>query len=173
MCRLYPDAAQQQALAALLESHRCLYNGWLEKCRAAHEADQSPPSHKDCLAWFRRACRRHPDLAQLERHSAWAILRRAARADRLFRQRCQAGQRSRYPSLESRLSFTRLEFSDPDSIGLSGCQLEIAGVGVVRMQRPQPLPAAPVAVTLQRAEGNWYAVFHGRCGRPGVSPWRS
>ncbi|HEY7157663.1 MAG TPA: helix-turn-helix domain-containing protein [Gemmataceae bacterium] len=171
MCRLYPDAAQKQALASLLESHRCLYNGWLEKCRATHEAGRSPSSYKDCLAWFRHACRRHPRWARLERHSAWATLRRAARLDRLFTQRCRAGRRSRYTSLESRLSFTRIEFSAPDGIGLVGRRLEIAGVGAVRLQLARPLPGVLVAVTLQRMDDKWYAVLHWRCGRPAVSLW--
>ncbi|HEY7154897.1 MAG TPA: helix-turn-helix domain-containing protein [Gemmataceae bacterium] len=68
--RLYPNAAQQQALAALLEWHRRLYNGWLDKCRAAHEAARRPASFTECRAWFRRACRRHRPWAQLEPHSA-------------------------------------------------------------------------------------------------------
>lgn len=170
-CRLYADAAQKQALAALLESHRRLYNGWLEKCRAAHEAGRRPYSPKECRAWFRRACRHHPHLARLERHSVWATLRRAARLDRLFTQRCRAGRRSRYPSLQSRLSFARLEFSAPDGVGLTGRRLEIAGVGAVRLQLARPLPGVLVAVTLQRADDKWYAVLHWRCGRLAVSLW--
>jgi len=170
-CRLYPNAAQEQALAALLESHRHVYNAWLEKCRAAHEAGQSSYSPKECVAWFRRACRHHPHWARLEPHSVWATLRRAARVYRLFLQRCGAGQRSRYPSLESRLSFTRLEFSGQDGVRLAARRLEIQSVGAVRVQLPPPVPGVLIALTLKCQEGKWYAFFHRRCCRPAVSPW--
>ncbi|HEY7155037.1 MAG TPA: helix-turn-helix domain-containing protein [Gemmataceae bacterium] len=170
-CRLYPNAAQEQTLAALLEAHRHLYNGWLDKCRLAHEAGHSSYSPKECVAWFRRACRRHPPWAQLEPHSVWATLRRASRVYRLFLQRCGAGRRSRYPSLESRLSFTRLEFNGQDGVRLAGRQLEIQGVGAVRVPLRRPVPGVLVALTLKREEDKWYAFFHRRCCRPAVSPW--
>src|SRR6266478_5964873 len=84
--RLYPTPAQEAALQAQGEAHRCLYNAALEQRRALTALRQEEET---------------PLPAQAAQHT----LIRVARAFEAFFRRCRQGQTPGYPRFKSRKRF--------------------------------------------------------------------
>jgi putative transposase len=160
--RLYPNHLQAEALDAMLETHRRLYNSALQERREVYEAEGRSVSYREQSAKLKEARKANPYLARTNFSSTQATLRRLERAFKAFFRRVKAGgETPGYPRFKSRDRFRLVEFP---SYG-DGCRLKDNGrlylqhVGHIKVKLHRPVEGKVKTVSLKRACGRWYAIF--------------
>jgi putative transposase len=156
--RLYPNRAQAAALAAILESHRALYNAALEHRRWVWERGVSV-SYGDQSAELKDIRREDEGLAACNFSSCQATLLRLDRAFRAFFRRVKAGEQPGYPRFKGRDRFDTVEFpSHGDGCRFAGERVAFQGVGSVKVKHHRPTEGTIKTVSFKREAGRWFVV---------------
>jgi putative transposase len=156
--RLYPNRRQTDALAALLEAHRALYNAALEHRRWSWQRGVSV-SYYDQSAELKDIRREDEGLAACNFSSCQATLRRLDRAFRAFFRRVKAGESPGYPRFKGRDRFATVDFpSHGDGCRFSGSRVTFQGVGTVKVKYHRPTEGTIKTVSFKREAGRWYVV---------------
>jgi putative transposase len=159
--RLYPNAAQERALAAMLETHRRLYNDALAERKLAWEQEQRGVTYGQQAAALKASRASNPFLAATNFSSCQATLRRLDRAFQAFFRRVKAAESPGYPRFRGRGRFRTVAFPSHGD----GCRLDEAtgrvylqyvGLVKVKLHRPIEGPLKTLAVT-RKADG-WHLV---------------
>jgi putative transposase len=159
--RLYPNRSQAQALDAMLDAHRRLYNLALRDRRDTYETEERSVSYGEQSARFKESRRLFPSFAALNFSSAQATLRRLDKAFKAFFRRVRAGECPGYPRFKGEDRFRTIEFP---SYG-DGCRLKDNGrlyiqhIGHIKVKLHRPVKGTIKTVLLKRACGKWYVVF--------------
>jgi putative transposase len=159
--RLYPNRAQTEALEAMLETHRRLYNAALEERRGVHEAEGRTVTYGEQSGKLKTERKGSPYLAATNFSSTQATLRRLDRAFKAFFRRVKAGEVPGYPRFKSRDRFKLVEFP---SYG-DGCRLKNSGrlylqhVGHIKVKLHRPVVGTIKTVSVKKSCGKWYVIF--------------
>jgi putative transposase len=157
--RLYPTPSQTEALDAMLETHRRLYNSALEERRDTYEAEKRTVSYGEQSGRLKEARKSHPYFAATNFSSTQATLRRLDRSFKAFFRRAKAGEAPGYPRFKGRDRFRLIEFP---SYG-DGCRLKDNGrlylqhIGHVKVKLHRPVEGKIKTVSVKRSCGKWYA----------------
>ena len=160
-CRLYPNRSQAQALDAMLETHRRLYNLALRDRRDTYEGEQRSVTYGEQSRRFKESREYLPSFAATNFSSAQATLRRLDKAFKAFFRRVKAGECPGYPRFKSEDRFKTVEFP---SYG-DGCRLKDNGrlyiqrVGHIKVKLHRPVEGTIKTVSLKRSCGKWYVIF--------------
>ncbi len=172
--RLYPRKREREALAALLEQHREVYNRALEQCKNAYKATGKGQSALSQWAYFRDWRNAFPDLT-LNASSLQHTLRRLDKAFVAFFRRLKAGEAPGYPRFKGSDRLKSIEYTYGD-----GCRLEydadydrmvlyVQHVGPIKIKlhRFGLLPSSKVKhVVLKRKASGWYVCLMLDCPDP-------
>lgn len=173
--RLYPNRSQVEALDAMLETHRRLYNLALRERRDVYEAEERSVSYGEQSSRFKESRKVSPAFAAMNFSSAQATLRRLDKAFKAFFRRCKAspGDAPGYPRYKPEDRFRTVEFP---SYG-DGCKLKdnarvyLQNIGHIKVKLHRPLaePGTIKTVSVKRACGKWYVIFSCEAS-PGDAP---
>ena len=160
--RLYPTAAQVEALERQLGEACDLYNAGLQQRREAWR------EHGESVGFFQQSA----EVKDLRSASlldptanAWsqaAVLRRLDRAFDAFFRRVKAGEAPGFPRFKPRSRFNTLEWSfHHGGVGLADGRLRLQGVGHVRVRLHRPIPdgATLRQARVTRRNGRWYVAI--------------
>jgi putative transposase len=99
--KLYPNATQEAALAALLRHHQQLYNAALQERRDAWEKQRVSISYEDQCASLTALRQSGPEWVVANCSSEQITLRRVKKAFDAFFRRCKAGEEPGYPRFKA------------------------------------------------------------------------
>ncbi|MCA1730853.1 MAG: transposase [Actinobacteria bacterium] len=159
--RLYPNRSQAEALDAMLETHRRLYNDALAERRDVYESEEHTVSYDEQSGKLKEARRSDPHLVATNFSSTQATLRRLDRTFKAFFRRVKAGEASGYPRFKGRDRFRLVEFP---SYG-DGCRLKENGrlylqhIGHIKVKLHRPVEGKIKTVSVKKSCGKWYAIF--------------
>lgn len=162
--RLFTNTTQERGLAAMLETHRQLYNTCLEQRKSSWEADKISVSYFDQSAWFKARRVVNPWFAKLNFSSAQTTMRRLDRAFRMFYQRCHSGQKPGYPRFKPHDRFNSIEFpryGNGVRFQPNG-KLYVQYIGEIRCKVHRELEGAIKTATLRRKMDKWFVILS--CG---------
>ena len=159
--RLYPNRSQAEALDAMLETHRRLYNDALAERRDVYETENRIVSYGEQSGRLKEAHRSEPHLAVTNFFSTQATLRRLDRAFKSFFRRLKVGEAPGYPRFRDRDRFRLVEFP---SYG-DGCRLKenrrlyLQYIGHIQVKLHRPVAGEIKTVSVKKSCGKWYAIF--------------
>ncbi len=159
--RLYPNRSQAEALDAMLEMHRRLYNLALRERRDVYGAEARSVSYGEQSARFKETRRALPSFAATNFSSAQATLRRLDKAFEAFFRRVKSGEAPGYPRFKPEGRFRTVEFP---SYG-DGCRLKENGrlylqhVGHIKVKLHRAIEGKIKTVSVKKSCGKWYAIF--------------
>ena len=157
--RLWTNANQERELAAMLETHRRLYNSCLDERKSRYEAEKITVKYTDQSARFKVERETNAFYARLNFSSAQATMRRLDKAFAHFFRRLKTGEKPGYPRFKGRDFFNSIEFpAHGDGIRLVENRLRVQHVGLIRVALHRPVEGTIKTVTLKREVGKWYAV---------------
>jgi putative transposase len=161
--RLYPRKREREALDALLEQHREVYNRALEQSKNAYDATGKGQSAISQWPYFRDWRNAYPDLL-INASSLQHTLRRLDKAFAAFFRRVKAGETPGYPRFKAKDRLKSIECTYGD-----GCKLEyddyydrfvlkVQNVGriKVKLHRFMPTGAKIKHVVIKRKASSWY-----------------
>ncbi len=158
--RLFVNANQERELGVMLESHRRLYNAYLDMRQLAYEQYGVTITYCDCSGWFKHQRISNPYFARLNFSSAQATMRRLDKAFRAFFRRLKAKEKPGYPRFKSRDRFESIEFpSYGDGIRLNGNRLRVQHVGTIRVKLHRPVEGTVKTATIKREGDKWFLVL--------------
>jgi len=159
---LYPTPAQEAALQAQREAHRCLYNAALEQRRAAWKRQRTTLT-------FAEQCRdltvlRQQEETPLPAQAAQHTLKRVARAFEAFFRRLRTGETPGYPRFKSRQRFKGWSYPTHGDgwrlwhrEGMHHGRLRLSGVGHIRIRGDARTMGEPKTCDITYRHGKWYA----------------
>ena len=169
--RLFTNANQERELDIALETHRRLYNAYLDLRELACSMYGVPLSYVDCSRWFKGQRATNPFFARINFSSAQATMRRLDKAFAAFFRRIKAGEEPGFPRFKGRDFFDSIEFpAYGDGIKLVNGKLRVTNVGLIRIKMHRPLEGKIKTVSLKREAGHWYAVFSCDLGDVPIEP---
>jgi putative transposase len=169
--RMFTNPRQEQELDIALETHRRLYNTYLDYRELAYSQHGITLTSVDCSRWFKARRRTNPYFARINFSSAQATMRRLDRAFAAFFRRIQAGEKAGFPRFQGRGRFDSIEFpAYGDGIRLIGGKLYVQHVGTIRIKLHRPIAGKIKTVTLKRVAGKWYAIFSCDLGDVAIAP---
>jgi putative transposase len=172
--RLYPRKREREALDALLEQHREVYNRALEQSKNAYEASGKGQSAISQWAYFRDWRNAFPDLT-LNASSLQHTLRRLDKALAAFFRRVKAGETPGYPRYKGKDRLKSIEYTDGDGCRLAydidydRLVLYVQNVGKIKIKlhRFGLLPASKIKhVVIKRKASGWYVFLQVECPDP-------
>ena len=155
--RLFPTAAQSQALDAQLGEACRLYNGALQERRDAYQTSGISLNYYDQANQL-KDIRAAGDLSLANFSAAQDILRRVDKTFKAFFRRVNAGDKAGYPRFKSRRRFDSYTFpSYGDGCRLTGTRLYLQGVGHLKVKLHRPVDGTIKTITVKRVCGKWCA----------------
>jgi len=153
--RLYPNRSQAEALDAMVETHRRLYNDALAERRDVYESENRIVSYGEQSGRLKEAHRSEPHLAVTNFFSTQATLRRLDRAFKSFFRRLKVGEAPGYPRFRDRDRFRLVEFP---SYG-DGCRLKenrrlyLQHIGHIKVKLHRPVAGEIKTVSVKKSCG--------------------
>jgi putative transposase len=161
--RLYPNRVQVEALDAMLETHRRLYNSALKERREVYEAQGRSLSYGEQSSKLEEARKENPCLARTNFSSTQATLRRLDRSFRAFFRRVNAGDETPgYPRFKSRERFRLVGFPSYDDgcrLNDNGRRLYLQHVGHIKVKLHRAIEGKIKTLCVKRSCGKWYVIF--------------
>jgi putative transposase len=158
--RLYPTAAQTEALEGQLNEACRLYNAALQERRDAYKRERLSLNYYDQANQL-KAIRAEGASALANFSSSQDVLKRVDKTFKAFFGRVKAGLKGGYPRFKSRRRFDSYTFpSWGDGCRLTDAdRLYLQGVGHIKVKWHRPTEGRVKTVTVKRQAGNWYACF--------------
>jgi putative transposase len=160
--RLVPNRCQAEALDAMLETHRRLYDSALAERRDVYEAEGQSASYGEQSGRLKEARKRDPYLARTNFSSTQATLRRLDRSFKAFFRRVKAGEVPGYPRFKGRERFRLVEFpsyGDGCRLKESGRRLYLQHVGHIKVKLHRSIEGKIKTFSVKKSCGKWYAIF--------------
>ena len=169
--RLFTDRNQDRELAAMLETHRRLYNSCLDERKTRYEAEKVTVRYGEQSARFKAERTTNPYYARLNFSSAQATMRRLERSFANFFRRVKTGEEPGYPRFKGRDFFNSIEFpSHGDGIRLTDDRLRVQHVGMIRVKLHRPVEGTIKTLSVKREAGKWFLVVSCDLGDVHVEP---
>jgi putative transposase len=162
--RLYPNRSQAQALDAMLESHRRLYNLALRQRRDVYEAEKRAVYYGEQSSRFKETRRALPSFAALNFSSAQATLRRLDKAFKAFFRRVKSGhalqgRKAGYPRFKPEERFRTVEFPSYGCRLKDNGRLYLQNIGHIKVKLHRPVDGIIKTVCVRRSCVKWYVIF--------------
>lgn len=164
--RLRPTVKQIQALTAMLDDHRELYNAALQERRDAYRQASVTITYGMQAAQLKDIRRLICEQARWSFSSQQATLRRLDAAMRAFFQRIRVRRKAGYPRFKGKGWFDTVVWpsdgdgcrwhSTPDDRAATRVYLQ--GVGHVRVQQHRPISGRVKTITIKREGTAWYVI---------------
>jgi putative transposase len=163
---LRPTARQAEALAAMLEDHRQLYNGALEHRKTAYQRAGVAMRYGDQSGDLKHIRRADPDgQGRWSFSSQEATLRRLDKAYAAFIRRVKTGEKPGYPRFRGRGRFDTVEWPrdgdgcrwNPEPGGQVRVRLQ--GIGQVKVRQHRPVRGTVKTVSVKREGRRWYLIL--------------
>jgi putative transposase len=143
-------AFKERELDIALETHRRLYNAYLDYRELAYSQHGVTLTYVDCSRWFKGQRRTNPYFARINFSSAQATMRRLDKAFAALFRRVKAGQNPGFPRFKGRDRFDSIEFpAYGDGIKLIGGKLRVTNVGPIKVKLHRPIEGKIKTVTLR------------------------
>ena len=107
--RLFTHANQERELDIALETHRRLYNTYLDYRELAYSIYGATITYIDCSRWFKGQRATNPYFARINFSSAQATMRRLDKSFANFFRRLKTGEKAGYPRFKGRDFFNSIE----------------------------------------------------------------
>jgi len=151
---------QQEAMTALLETHRHLYNTALAERRDTYENELRTLTYGQQSAKLKDERRANPQLALCNFSSCQRTLRRLDRAFQAFFRRAKAGEKAGYPRFRGYGRFDSVEFTIGDGAKLTQeGKAYFQNVGEVKLKLHRPVEGEIKTATFRRCPDGWYVIF--------------
>ncbi|MDP3064602.1 MAG: transposase [Chloroflexota bacterium] len=162
--RLYPNRAQAERLASLLEACRRLYNAALQERRDAWHMQRKSISFASQCAQLPAIKEDCPEYTGIYAQVLQDVLHRADRAFAAFFLRVRRGEAPGHPRFKSRGRYDSFTFPQVGEHGIrlviEGGRLSLPGVGRVKLKQHRSLDGELKTLSVkQGAGGHWYALF--------------
>lgn len=173
--RLWPIRGQERALSAMLDDHRCLYNGALQERREAwRHVSKTTVGYGRQSAQLKEVRRFDPEgQGRWSFSSQQATLRRLDRAFAGFFRRVKAGDRPGYPRFRGPGGFDTVEFPrDGDGCRWNATphhpqtRVRFKGIGYVKVKQHWPITGRVKTVAVKREGRRWFALLAVEPPRP-------
>lgn len=159
---LRPTSRQADALVAMLNDHRAMYNAALQERRDAYRIRKVSVRYGDQSAQLRDIRAFDPDHTRWSFSSQQATLRRLDKAFAAFFRRVKAGQTPGFPRFKGAAWFDTVIWpSDGD-----GCRwlpdtnrVRLQGVGHVRVHAHRAVQGRVKTIAVKREGRRWYVVL--------------
>ena len=169
--RLFTNVNQERELAAMLETHRRLYNSCLAERKERYETKKVSVKYTQQSARFKVERATNPYYARLNFSSAQATMRRLDRSFTAFFRRVKGGEKPGYPRFKAGDRFHSIEFPvHGDGIRLTGNRLRVQHVGTIRVKLHRPTEGTIKTLTLKREADHWYVVVSCDLGEVQITP---
>lgn len=157
---LYPNREQSEAMTALLNTHRHLYNSALAERKSAYEVEKRTVGYQEQSAHLKTTRKENPYLALANFSSCQRTLKRLDRAFQAFFRRIKSGETPGYPRFRGYGRFDSVEFTHGDGAKLTADgRAYFQSVGNVKVKTHRPVEGKIKTVTFCRQAGRWYVVF--------------
>ena len=159
--RLFPTAAQRNALLRALEACRWVYNTTLEVRRDAWEINHATLTRFDTIQLIPGWKTEQPFLNHAFSQCLQDACKRVDRAFQAFFRRIKAGETPGYPRFKGRNWYDSLTYPQyGNGVKVDGDRLFLSKIGPVRVKLHRLLEGTIKTVTVRRdSVGNWYACF--------------
>lgn len=158
--RLYPTRKQTQAIDAMLETHRHIYNNALAARKAAREERKESISYKQQSASYREEKQSNEYYQSTNFSSVQRTLRRLDKAFKAFFRRVKAGEKPGYPRFKGRNRFDSIEFTYSDGIKIrDNGKLYVQYIGEIRLKQHRPIAGNIKTAIIRRNAGRYYVCF--------------
>ena len=160
--RVYPNRAQQAALADMLADFCALYNAGLQQRIEAWRRQGVAVTYGMQATELKATRAVHDGLARWSFSAEQQVLRRLDKAFKAFFTRLKRGDKPGFPRFRASARYHAAEFRVGDGLTLrkSG-RIGFVGVpGEVKVKWHRALPSDPKSAILTRQNGKWYVVFH-------------
>lgn len=164
--RLLPNADHERELSAMLETHRRLYNSFLDYKKYSYELGGVSVSFKDLSRKLTDDIKDNIYYQRIKRSSSQCTLRRLDKAFAAFFRRVKAGEKPGYPRFKGRDWFDSFGFESPcqgirletdkDQEGYAALHLDFVGAVTVKYHRP--IEGTPRSYAVKREAEKWYLV---------------
>jgi putative transposase len=169
--RLYPNRAQSEAMARLLETHRRLYNDALAARKEAYEAERRTVRYGEQSAQLKDTRTTNPFLAATNFSSCQATLRRLDKTFAHFFCRVKQGEVPGYARFKGRNRFDTVEYpSYGDGCKLDGSRVYFQHVGAVKIKLHRPVEGRIKTVSFTREADGWHVLFSCELPDPPIEP---
>jgi putative transposase len=158
--RLYPTAAQTEALEGQLNEACRLYNAALQERRDAYKRERLSLNYYDQANQL-KAIRSEGTLDLANFSASQDVLRRVDKTFKAFFRRVKAGLKGGYPRFKSRRRFDSYTFpSWGDGCKLTDARrLYLQGVGHLKVKWHRPPDGTIKTATVKRQAGKWFVCF--------------
>jgi putative transposase len=174
--RLYPNGAQADAMTAMLETHRQLYNAALDHRRTAYRVARVSVTYGQQSAELKTIRKEDPYVARTNFSSCQATLRRLDRSFQAFFRRIKAGEKVGYPRFKAANRFRTVEFP---SIG-DGCafsageqRVYLQHIGRIKVKLHRPIEGTLKTLSFTRKADGWYLLVSCDLGDAATEPSRN
>ena len=158
--RIYPTRQQEQAMIAMLETHRRLYNAALAERKDAYEQEQRSVSYGQQSGHLKANRKTDAYLAKTNFSSCQATLRRLDKAFQAFFRRVKAGDKPGYPRFKGRNRFDTVEFpAYGDGCKLAGERAYFQHIGYLKIKLHRPVEGQIKTMSFKREADGWHVVF--------------
>jgi putative transposase len=169
--RLYPNRKQEQALTAIVETHRHLYNRALAERKTTYEQEQRTVTYQEQSAQIKEERVSNSFLQVTNFSSCQATLRRLDRAFQAFFRRLKSGDNPGYPRFKGKHRFDTVEFpSYGDGCKIKDDRLYIQHIGLLKVKWHREMQGKVKTVSLKREPDGWHVIFSCELPEPTVEP---
>lgn len=169
--RLYPTRQQEQALAAMLETHRRLYNAALAERKDAWEMERRSVSYRQQSGHLKGERITNPYLTETNFSSCQATLRRLDKAFKAFFYRVKAGEQPGYPRFKGKDRFDTVEFpAYGDGCKLVDGRAYFQYTGCMKIKLHRPVEGQVKTMSFKREADGWHVIFSCDLGEPTATP---
>jgi len=157
--RLYPGDKQIQAIDAMLETHRHVYNDALAERKTSWEERKESVSYGQQSASYKAARESNEYYQKTNFSSCQRTLRRLDKASKSFFRRVKAGETSGYPRFKGRNRFDSMEFTYNDGVRIKGKVLYVQHIGNIKIKLHRPIDGIIKTGIIKRQAGRYYICF--------------
>lgn len=157
--RLYPRKGQYEALYAALQHSRILYNAALQERSDAYRLQKKSIGLYDQYNAIKTIRADTPEWARYGSVMQYWPLKKLDLAFQAFFRRNKLGLSGGYPTPRGMSKWKSFGYTNQQSWKIDVNRVYLQGIGRIRLRFHRKLTNTPVALTLTRDAGKWYAVF--------------
>ena len=156
--RLYPTAAQRDALDGQLRICCELYNAALQERREAWRLVRVSIRFAQQSAQLPALKGDRPDVAGVYAQVLQDVLRRVDKAFGAFFRRIHRGERAGFPRFRAARRFDSLTYPQL-GFAVVGRHLQLSKIGGIKVKLHRPIEGTIKTLTIRREAGKWFACF--------------
>jgi putative transposase len=157
--RLYPTKSQSEAIDAMIETHRHLYNNALAERKNSWEEKQEIISGYDQSRAYTQERKVNEYYQQTNSASCGRTLRRLDHAFNDFFRRVKSGEKPGYPRFKGRNRFSSIEFKYGNGMKLKDKGLYVQHIGDIKIRLHRPVEGKIKTGIIKKQAEQYYVCF--------------